>query len=188
MADSRLVQALDYILNHSDEGSIEVLAEAVVRRRRNMSVFNAVGNMPDPKRMADEITERINEGLGTGIETMRQSIREMIFRIIREHAPDLTEQQMNILCEAWLPEGGASPASDSKVPNDIMLSMIEQFVTFSHGEMQKSVDENLRKEMGAWPERYWKAFPQIIRQLITDYLKNKITEKDFYNKIKIALK
>ena len=188
MADPGLVQALDYILNHSDEASIEVLAEAVVRRRRNMSVFSAVGNMPDPQRMANDITKKINEGLGTGIESMRQTVREMIFRIIREHAPELSEEQMNILCEAWLPQGGAVSEDGSALPTDVMLSMIEQFVSFSHGQMQKSVDENLRKELGAWPERYWKAFPQIIRQLITDYLKNKISEKDFYNKIKIAIK
>ena len=187
MADQRLVQALDYILNHSDESTIEVLAEAVVRRRRNMTVFSAIGNMPDPKRMADEITEKINEGLGSGIETMRQSIREMIFRIIREHAPELTEQQMGILCEAWLPEK-AGAGKENAVPQDVMLSMADQFVSFSHGTMQKSVDENLRNEMGAWPERYWNAFPPVVRQIISDYLKNKITEKDYRAKISLALR
>jgi hypothetical protein len=52
--------------------------------------------------------------------------------------------------------------------------------------MRKSVNENLRSEMGAWPERYWNAFPPVIRQLITDFLKDKITEKDFYSKLEIV--
>ncbi|MDR2964553.1 MAG: hypothetical protein LBU88_02130 [Treponema sp.] len=186
MADPGLVQALDYILNKSNESTIEVLAEAVVRRRRNMTVFSAIGGLPDPDKMANEITEKINEGLNFGMEGMRQSIREMIFRIIKEHAPELSENQMNELSEAWLPDMGAVAKSD--VPQDVMLSMIDQFVTFSNGNMQKSVDENLRQELGAWPERYWNAFPPVVRQIITDYLKNKITEKDFRSKISLAFR
>jgi hypothetical protein len=68
----------------------------------------------------------------------------------------------------------------------MLLSMIDQFISFSHGTMRKSVNENLRSEMGAWPERYWNAFPPVIRQLITDFLKDKITEKDFYSKLEIV--
>lgn len=185
MADPGLIQALDYILNKSDASTIEVLAEAVVRRRRTMTVFNAVGGMPDPQKMADEITTKINEGLGAGIDGMRKEIRGMIYRIIHEHAPELSEKQMEELCEAWLPDAGAGDKSN--LPQDMLKSMIEQFVSFSTGEMPKSVDENLRKEMGEWPERYWKAFPPVVKQIIKDYLKNQIDEKDFYTKISLAV-
>jgi len=185
MPDSGLLQALDYILNQSDASSIEVLAEAIVRRRRNITVFNAVGGMPDPEKFSKEITEKINVGIGGGIETMRKSIREMIIKILKEHAPELTKSQIDELCEAWLPDGEST--SKTSVPPDVLASMIEQFISFSHGTMKKEVDEELRKEMGAWPERYWKAFPPIVRQLISDYLKNKITGKDFNSKLGIAL-
>ena len=90
MPDPELVQVLDYILNKSDITTIDVLAEAVVRRRRNLSVFNAMGGISDPQVMAKEITQRINTGLGGGIENMRQSVREMIVKIIKEHAPEPT--------------------------------------------------------------------------------------------------
>jgi len=185
MADERLLQALDYILNYSDESSIEVLAEAVVRRRRNISVFGAIGGMPDPQKMAKELTDKIDAGIGGGIEGMRKSIQEMIIRIVREHAPELTDSQVDELCQAWLPDPGGQ--KKEALPHDVLLSMIEQFVSFSRGSMQKSVDEGMRKEMGAWPERYWKAFPPVVRQLITDLLKDKISEKDFKTKIVIAL-
>jgi hypothetical protein len=184
MPDPGLLQALDYILNKSDEASIEVLAEAVVKRRRNMTIFSAVGNIPNPEKLANEITQQVNAGIGSGIESMRKSVREMIVRIVREHASELTDDQIGELCEAWLPD---AENSASKLPADTLISMIEQFVSFSHGTMQKSVDEGLRKEMGAWPQRYWKAFPPVIRQLISDYLKDKITEKDFKSKIALAL-
>jgi hypothetical protein len=65
--------------------------------------------------------------------------------------------------------------------------MIEQFISFSNGEMKDSVDKSLREEMGAWPQRYWNAFPPVVRQIVTDYLKNKIPQKDFKSRILIAL-
>jgi hypothetical protein len=185
MSDPGLLQALDYILNHSDEATIEVLAEAVVRRRRNMSVFSALGSIPDPQKMSKELTEKINEGIGSGIEGMRKSIRKMIVRIVKEHAPELTAGQVNELCEAWLPD--RENQNKGSLPSDMLLSMIEQFISFSNGTMNKSVDDDLRREMGAWPKRYWETFPPVIRQLITDFLKNKISEKDFRSKIVIAL-
>ena len=189
MADPALVQALDYILNRCDDAAIEVIAEAVVRRRRNIHISNVIGDMPNPERLAKEITTKINEGVGGGIEGMRRSIQEMIIRIIREHAPELNEKQINELCQAWLPDRISADNSEDKgaVPPEMLLSMIDQFVSFSHGTMKKSTDDELRSEMGAWPERYWKAFPPVVRGLITDYLKNKTTEKEFYSKLKTAL-
>jgi hypothetical protein len=187
MADPELVQTLDYILNKCDAASIEVLAEAVTRRRRDLMIFKTVGDMPDPQRMSKEITEKINAGISGGIETMKKSVQEMILKILKEHAPELNEKQRNELCQAWLPDGIGKNNPSSALPPDILLSMIEQFVSFSHGEMKESVDKSLRDEMGAWPERYWNSFPPVVRQIITEYLKNKTTEKEFKSKICIAL-
>jgi hypothetical protein len=188
MTDPGLLQALDYILNKSDERSIDALAEAVIRRRRDLTIFNTMDNMPDPQRMAKEITEKINSGFGGSIESMKNSVREMIVKILKEHAPELNEKQINELCRAWLPDGTAAKKdAGSELPSDVLLSMIEQFVAFSLGEMKTSLDKDLRDEMGAWPERYWNNFPPVVRQIISDYLKNKISEKDYKNKICIAL-
>ena len=186
MTDPQLVQALDYILNRSDNASLDVLAEAVVRRRRNISIFNALGDRPDPQKMAKEITEKINAGIGVGIDGMRKSIQEMIIKILREHAPELDETRIDQLCQAWLPDG-IKKGSAGSMPPDAILSMIEQFISFSRGEMKDSVDKNLREEMGAWPQRYWNAFPPVIRRIITDFLKEKISEHDFKSRIVIAL-
>ncbi|MCL2186472.1 MAG: hypothetical protein FWB86_11600 [Treponema sp.] len=187
MADPRLLQALDYILNHSDEASIDALGEAVARRRRDLTVFNAIGDIPDPQKMAREITEKINSGVGGSIDSMRRSIQDMIIKLLKEHAPELSDAQMNELCQAWLPDQFSGAKSNSNLPPDVLLSMIEQFVSFSHGEMKESVDKSLREEIGAWPERYWNAFPPVIRQIITDYLKDKISAKEYKSQIAIAL-
>jgi len=185
MADERLLQALDFILNHSDESTIQVIAEAVVRRRRDLSVFNVIGEIPDPSQAAKEISEGLTGSTDKIMEGMRTSIHDMIVRLIREHAPELNEKQIDELCNEWLPKQGGE--KKSSLPNDAILSMIEQFVSFSHGAMNETVDQNLREKMGAWPERYWNSFPPVVRQLISDYLKNKITDKDFKSKIALAL-
>ena len=185
MTDPELFQILDYILNRSDAVSLDVLSEAVTRRRRDLSLFNALSAATDPQKMVKEISRKINEGLGAGIDGMRKSIQEMIITVLREHAPELSENQIDELCRAWLPD--AVNAKKSLLPSDVLLSMIEQFISFSHGEMNESVDKNLRETMGNWPQRYWKAFPPLVRQIITDYLKDKITEREYKSKIVIAL-
>jgi hypothetical protein len=189
MADPGLVQALDYILNHSDEGSLDALTAAVVRRRNDLAAFNAVTGMPDPKRMAEDITGKINAGVGGSIESIKDIVRDMTIKIIKEHAPELNDKQIKELCKAWIPEKGRKNKNTAKeaVNPQLVLFMVEQFISFSQGTMSASVDKNLRDEMGAWPERYWKAFPPVIRTIITDFLKDRITEKEFNQKIGIAL-
>ena len=184
MANPELVQALDYILNRSDELSIEVLAEAVVRRRRELAMFGSAVKVPDPRRLAKEMTEQINAGTGSSIDSLKNSIREMAIRIIREQAPELNERQIEELSRAWIPD---IDGQSRKPSQNMMISMIEQFISFSQGTMDKRVEKGLRDELGAWPERYWNIFPPAIRQVITDFLKNRITEEEYYSKVRMAL-
>jgi hypothetical protein len=65
--------------------------------------------------------------------------------------------------------------------------MINQFVSFSLGRMEEKEDRALRKDIGPWPDRYWKAFPSVIRSLITDFLKGGMDEADFNARIGLAL-
>jgi hypothetical protein len=183
MADNELLQALDYILNKSDASSIEVLAEAVVRRRRGLFSYGAITNI-DPHLFAKTMTEQLSAGIGGGLEGLKDSVREMTVRIIKEHAPELTEAQIEELCRAWIPN---TQTEAKTLPRDLLVSMIEQFISFSHGTMSEAVNQNLRNEMGAWPERYWNAFPPVIRNIITEYLKDGISEDDFNRKITLTL-
>lgn len=190
MADPELIQALDYILNQSDEASIEVLAQAVIRRRRDIALFGAF-DTPDPRRVAKALSSQITAGIGDGIEGMKRSVREMAVRIIREQAPELSDAQVEELCRAWIPQRSAAEdaeqADGQPAQRDLWAAMIEQFISFSQGTLKDSVDKGLRDELGAWPERYWNAFSPVIRLIISDYLKEKITEKEFNQKIGIAL-
>ncbi|GHV62438.1 hypothetical protein AGMMS49587_09270 [Spirochaetia bacterium] len=187
MADPELVRVMDYILNRCDEAAIEAVAAAVVRRRRELTMFGGARNLPDPKKLAKEMTANINiEGTVAGL---KQSVLDYAVRIIKQEAPELTDDQIKQLTDAWIPDPGPNPGGSQgeKLPPDLLSSMIGQFLAYSSGTMGAAEDQGLRRELGAWPERYWKAFPQLIRLLITDYLKNEISEREFRSRLDTAL-
>jgi hypothetical protein len=172
---------MDYILNRCDERSIDAVAAAVVRRRRELAMFGGTANLPDPKKMAGEISGQIN--VGASIDGLRETVRNMAIRIIRQEAPELTDDQIAELTAAWIPGGG----KDTDLPPDLIREMADQFVSFSTGRMSVAEEQKLRKEMGDWPQRYWKALPGVVRLLIKDYLDGEINEKAYLSKLDSAL-
>ncbi|MDR3337566.1 MAG: hypothetical protein LBT16_10215 [Treponema sp.] len=189
MADPELVKVLDYILNRCDENAIEAVSAAVVRRKRDLTMFGGMGKLPDPKKMAKELASQID--VNATIGGLTNTVREMAERIIREEAPELDDEQVAVLTKAWIPAnaGGQAdgPAGEKAVPPDLLVSMISQFISYSRGSMDPAEEQGLRAEMGAWPERYWNAFPQVIRSIIGDYLKGGISDGEFNSKIGTAL-
>jgi len=192
MANQELVRALDFILNRCNERDIEAVAAAVVRRRRDIAMHGSMPVAPDAKSLAKELTSQLN--IDGNIEGLKKSVRDYAIRIIRQEAPDLTDAQIEQLTSAWIPDkkggggkytGGSS--SGTGVPNDLLASMIDQFISFSLGRMEEEEDRALRSEMGPWPDKYWKSFPQVIRLIISDFLKGEIDETDFNTRIGLAL-
>jgi len=189
MANQELVQTLDYILNRCNERDIEAVAAAVIRRRRDIAMFGSMPVAPDPRSLAKELSSQLNiEG---NIEGLKNSVRDYAIRIIRQQAPELSDAQINELTRTWIPERGAKESGRNKgsdsLPGNLLASMIDQFVSFSLGRMEEEEDHALRREMGPWPDKYWKSFPQVIRLLITDFIKGEMDETDFNTRIGLAL-
>ncbi|MDR0720852.1 MAG: hypothetical protein LBF78_14550 [Treponema sp.] len=190
MAKQELIQVLDFILNRCSSAEIEVVAAAVVRRRKDIEMFGDTAHVPDPGRLAKEINAQFN--LEGAIEGLSKSVRDFAIRTIRQEAPELSDAQIEELTRAWIPgPGGKKSAKEggaqSGIPRNILASMIDQFVSFSVGRMEEEEDMALRKEMGPWPDKYWKSFPQLIRLLISDFLKGEMEESDFNSRIGLAL-
>jgi hypothetical protein len=198
MSSQELVSTLDFILNRCNERDIEAVAAAVVRRRRDIALFSSIpgapgsfakgqGSIMDPKRMAEELSSQLNmEGT---IEGLKNSVRDFAFRMIKQEAPNLTDDQIDDLAEAWIPDRKkASRDSGNTLPQSALAAMVDQFVSFSLGNMEDEEDQALRREMGPWPDKYWKAFPQVVRLLLSDYLKGQITEKEYKTRLGLALR
>jgi hypothetical protein len=200
MANQELVKTLDYILNRCTGRDIEAVSAALLRRQKDIAMFGDKPTIPDPRRLSEEITSQLNiEG---NIEGLKNSIRDYAIRIIRQQAPELSDAQIEELTGAWIPgkgnaargrkqgrgsSAGQSLGLETSVPHDVLASMIDQFTSFSLGRMEEEEDRALRKEMGPWPDKYWKAFPPVIRLLIKDFIKGEIEEGEFNTRIGLAL-
>jgi hypothetical protein len=185
MADPELVRILDYILNRCDGAAIDAVAAAVVRRRRDLALFGA-DRIPDPRKMARDLSGHINAG--ASIEGLKQTIRSMAVQIIKREAPELTGAQIDELTRAWIPGSEtAGGGSGNKLRRDLLFSMIDQFVAFSRGRMSKIEEKSLRDELGSWPERYWNAFSPVVRLIVADYLKGETGEKEFRSRLETAV-
>ncbi|MDR1411600.1 MAG: hypothetical protein LBI91_05305 [Spirochaetaceae bacterium] len=186
MADPELVRVLDYILNRCDEGAIEAVSAAVLRRKRDLAMFGGMEKLPDPKKMAKELASQID--VSATIDGFSGTVRNMAARIIKQEAPELDDGQVEELLRAWVPgAGGQRPSAGNAVPAGLLLAMIGQFVAYSQGAMDPAEERGLRSEMGAWPDRYWKSFPQVVQAIVSGYLKGEIDEKEFNVKIGAAL-
>jgi hypothetical protein len=186
MADPELVKVLDYILNRCDEGAIEAVSAAVVRRKRDLAMFGGMGRLPDPKRMAKELASQIN--VNATIDGLTGTVRNMAARIIKQEAPELDDGQVEDLLRAWVPGADRQGSSAGEgIPAGLLLSMVGQFIAYSRGNMDPAEERELRAEIGAWPDRYWKAFPRVVQLIISDYLKGEIDEKEFNARIGAAL-
>jgi len=193
MANQELVRTLDYILNRCNERDIEVVSAALIRRRKDIAMFGDVPVAPNPGRLAKEITAQLNiEG---NIENLKKNVQDYAIRIIKQQAPELTDRQIEELTGSWIPDKTFGAGSrkirtddfNQSIPRDLLASMVDQFVTFSLGRMEAEEDNALRREMGPWPDKYWNAFPQVIRLLIKDLLKGEMDEADFNMRMGLAL-
>jgi len=191
MANQELVRTLDYILNRCNERDIEAIAAAIIRRRKDIAMFGSMPAIPNAREMAEQLNSQLN--IQGTIEGLKNSVKDYAVRIIKQQAPDLTDKQIEELTSAWIPASAGSqsrsPAAgqESALPVNVLASMVDQFVSFSLGRMEDEEDKALRREMGPWPDKYWKSFPQVIRLLISDFLKGEIGESDFNTRMGLAL-
>jgi len=207
MANDELVRTMDYILNRCGAAEIEAVAAAVVRRKRDLALFGE-SHMLDPRSFAKKAAEDLTLGVGGGLEMVRKTVRDMAAGMLRREAPELGEDQIEELLDAWVPDGTAAGATagagarhqdsgsdgsgspdprNGGVPADVLMAMVDQFVAYSTGTMQNGADEALRREMGDWPERYWRSFPAVVRSVVSEYLKGGTTEKEFRSHLRAAL-
>lgn len=186
MADAELVRVLDYILNRSDDASIEAVAAAVVRRKRDLALYGTAG-LPDPRTYARAAAARLSNG--SALAGIRETVRGLASDLLRREAPELEDAQIEELLGAWVPASGADgeAVEGQRLPPDILSAMADQFTAYSLGLMDEASDRALREQLGSWPERYWTAFPPVVRAFITEFLRGGMDEEEFRSKLRAAL-
>jgi hypothetical protein len=191
MADIGLQAVLDFILNRAAPAEFEVILKACERRRQDMGRYARLGGM-NPSMMADRMAASINEGVASSVESLRDTVRSYVERIIREHAPEAGDAEVAALLRHYLPDppadqaspGGASGLYDEdeagQLPSDALVMMIRDFMEYSLGLMPPSKQKDLRDWMTDWQDKYWSAFPPEIKAFVKARLEGRLGDEDFW--------
>ena len=183
--DDKLYAVIDYILNRADDREIEVILKAV-KKRYAQGGGGGRGGL-NPQRMATQMARQISQQVGMSQEQIRHTVRNMSADIIRKNAPELTEQQVNELLKAWVPNPEDAKPRYAPVPRDALMMMVDQFLRYSAGSMSATEQMNLEHDIPGWTEKYWSRFPKELRDVLTLYLKGAIGDDDFQEALNACL-
>lgn len=166
--ERRLVQAIDFILNHADDDELAVIVAALKRR----SEAYAQGS---PKSMADSMARNISDQVSYSVDGIRDMVRGFVSDMIRKEAPDIPDEHVDALLKEWVPKPGERKAErQPELPKDVLLTMIRQFLEYSSESMSPTERVKLEEEIPGWQETYWARFPEAVRRLLADYLEGRI--------------
>lgn len=191
MADIGLQAVLGFILNQADPAEFEVILKACERRRQDMGRYARLGGM-NPSMMADKMAASINEGVASSIESLRDTVRSYVERIIREQAPEAGDEEVEALLRHYLPDppdakappgGTAGLYADDEadhLPPDALVMMIRDFTDYSLGLMPPSKQKELWDWLPDWQDKYWSAFPPEIKAFVKARLENRLDDEDFW--------
>ena len=101
MDKSRIYPVLDYILNHADADDLAAIREAL-KRREEQRGFGGV----DLKNVAKETSRGIEGQIGGSLDSIRDMIRKFAVEMIVKESPDIPEEHLKKLIEAWIPTAG----------------------------------------------------------------------------------
>ena len=176
--DEKLYMVVDYILNQAQDQDVEVILKAVKKRYEDRESRGAMGLKPG--RMAREAAGQIDRQMGFSREMIRDTVRDLAKRTIRQNAPELSDRQVEALIDTWVPEPGRGGERKApEVPRDALMVMVEQFLRYSAGEMSASEQMRLEEEIPGWTGKYWERFPPELRRILALYLKGIMGPEDF---------
>jgi hypothetical protein len=184
MERDELYSIVDTILNKASDADVEVIVEALKRRQQGGAGPSKGFNF-SPERTARQAANSIQEQISYSQESVREMVRGFAVDIIRKQAPELSEEQVNELLQEWIPneEEKRRRAQQVSLPPDVLITMTQQFISYSEGTMPASEQMQLEHEIPEWYKTYWERFPLAVRDAISLYLKGKIDKESFWAQV-----
>ena len=185
MSEGKLHAVIDYILNQADEREIEAISASIKRRKADLKLpgTHNIG------KMAQNMSSNINKQVESSVGQVRDIVKGAVADIIRKEAPELSEEQVKQLLQAWIPaEGEQHNIPSTGLPGDVMLTMIKQFIKYSTGSMSVAEQNSLAEAITDWPKKYWEKFPGKIQELLSRFLKGQMDSDDFWNSVQTQIK
>ena len=166
----------DFLNNASPEELLEFksLLEKRGDRRSVLGGINLQG-------IADNLASDLQKRMGLTTEKVSQLARNIVRDMILQYDPHIPEGDLQMLLDHWTPDRGHAR---KKLPADMMVTMISQFVAFGRGELS---EEDLKEYPDGWYEKYWANFPVDLQKLIRAYIKDEIGKEKFWNAVEAFL-
>lgn len=188
MTRAELETVLTLILNESDFEEIQIIEQALERRARDLNRVGAVGGSLN--KMAREAGRQIEAQLGVTRERIHRMVTDLVQNMIREKAPELTEDQVRELTEAWVPQPGSEARTEERpnLPLGAVLAMTEDFLAYAEGRLPVRKEAELREHLGAdWTKVLWNKLPERVCKLIVIFLEGKIDRETFWREVKASV-
>ena len=185
MSEEKLHAVIDFILNQADEREIEAISASIERRQADLKLpgTHNIG------KMAQNMASSINRQVESSVGQVRDIVKGAVADIIRKEAPELSEEQVEQLLQAWIPgEGEHQNSPSGGLPGDVLLTMIKQFIKYSTGSMSVAEQNSLAEAITDWPKKYWEKFPGKIQELLSKFLKGQMDSDVFWNAVQSQVK
>jgi len=166
----------DYLKSATPEERKEINRLLNSREKKDINDYKTQGLNMDVNKLARNMSKQINEQMGMADINIKKMARDMVVQMALQHKPDLTPKELAAIVNQMVPEKKENDIS-KKIPPELLKTMIVQFVTYSTGAMSEKEQSQLPE---GWAKKYWSAFSQDLRDLITMYLKNGIDNRNFW--------
>ena len=172
-------------MNVADFDDLEVIRAAMEKRmtdKRNAPVMGL-----NPAKLAAQSSDSITAQLGDTKKMVAEMAQNFAANIIRQNAPELSEDQVQELLSEMMPEGaggsrrrqpGGQPGGNS-LPAGMIVQMVQQFLEYSENRMSPAEQVQLENDVPGWKDKYWRAFPGQVQKLISLYLNGEIDRERF---------
>ncbi len=162
----------EYLKDASPEEAMEIYRLLESREKRGGGLGKLNLNID---KMAQNMADQIQKQMGMTDVNIRQMAVDMVVRLARQHAPNITDKELGVLLNEMIPSAQSEQGGES-IPGEILREMVYQFVKYSRGGFTDY--DNYHSPEG-WSDRYWKLFPLRVRQLIRALLAGVIEEDEF---------
>ncbi len=175
---SELLWAIDFISKKISIDELSVVKEALKRRMETKGRGDSINEM------AESTIADLNKQMDMVSAAIYKSTRSLVADMILQYDPFISEEHLKVLLEKWVPDP-FNKKKRSSLPPDILLAMVEHFISYSTGLMP---EKELKSYPRGWTRKYWDSFPVEIQKLIAAYLQKKIDRDSFWRGIRSELK
>ena len=180
MADEQNIKKILFdFMNNASEAEIHELRGLLASRKGRGG--GGIGSI-ESAGLAGKMAADINKQMGFTQENVRRTAVDLVVKLARQKQPNITPAELNALVNEMVP-GAAPPVS--KLPPDVMKSMVMNYVLFRKGRLST---QELKGLPNGWQQKFWDAFPVSIKREINEFLNGRQDAESFWHAIERNIK